>query len=69
MDERRKDLCLYRMKKARNCLESANILMQSGDYCGAAKRQSCQIFPKCCLSAPRNRSAIGVKAGYFFQIK
>lgn len=44
MDERRKDLCLYRMKKARNCLESANILMQSGDYCGAANRSYYGIF-------------------------
>ncbi len=37
MDERRNDLCCYRLKKAQKCLASEKILVQSGDYCSAAK--------------------------------
>lgn len=44
MDERRKDLCRYRLEKARKCLESAKLLMQSGDYCSAANRSYYSIF-------------------------
>lgn len=43
MDER-KELCQYRLEKAEKCLESARILMQSGDYCSAANRSYYAIF-------------------------
>lgn len=38
MDEKRKDLCHYRLEKAETCLSSARILVQLNDYCGAANR-------------------------------
>lgn len=38
MDERKKELCYYRLEKAKICLASAKVLVQSGDYCGAANR-------------------------------
>ena len=38
MDERRKDLCYYRLEKAGRCLESARMLVQLGDYDSAANR-------------------------------
>lgn len=44
MDERRKDLCYYRLDKAKKCLASAKVLTQSGDYCGAANRSYYSIF-------------------------
>lgn len=44
MDERRKDLCHYRLEKAKKCLTSAKVLMQSGDYCSAANRSYYSIF-------------------------
>lgn len=44
MDERRKDLCSYRLEKAGKCLESAKLLVQSGDYCSAANRSYYSIF-------------------------
>ncbi len=44
MDEKRKDLCRYRLEKAEICLSSARILVQSGDYCGAANRSYYSIF-------------------------
>lgn len=44
MADRRKDLCLYRLEKAEKCLESANLLVKSGDYCGAANRSYYAIF-------------------------
>lgn len=44
MDERKKDLCLYRLGKAKKCLESAKLLMQSDDYCSAANRSYYSIF-------------------------
>lgn len=44
MDERRKDLCYYRLDKAEKCLASAKVLTQSGDYCGAANRSYYSIF-------------------------
>ena len=44
MDERRKDLCLYRLEKAKKCLASAKLLVQSDDYCSAANRSYYSIF-------------------------
>lgn len=44
MDERKKDLCYYRIEKARKCLASAKILVQSEDYYGAANRSYYSIF-------------------------
>lgn len=44
MDERSQSLCRYRLEKAEKCLESARLLMQSGDYCSAANRSYYAIF-------------------------
>ncbi|MCD8117946.1 MAG: HEPN domain-containing protein [Lachnospiraceae bacterium] len=44
MDERNKDLSKYRLEKADSCLESARILINAGDYCGAANRSYYAIF-------------------------
>lgn len=44
MDNRRKDLCCYRLEKAEKCLEFAKVLEASGDYCGAANRSYYVIF-------------------------
>lgn len=44
MDDRSKDLCCYRLDKARKCLESAKILAESEDYCSAANRAYYSIF-------------------------
>lgn len=44
MADTRKDLCLYRLEKAEKCLESANLLVKSEDYCGAANRSYYAIF-------------------------
>lgn len=44
MDEKRKDLCRYRLEKAETCLSSARILVQLKDYCGAANRSYYSIF-------------------------
>lgn len=44
MDKRKKDLCLYRVEKSKKCLESAKILQNTGDYCGAANRSYYAIF-------------------------
>lgn len=35
MDEKKKDLCRYRLEKAGRCLASAEVLAQSEDYCGS----------------------------------
>lgn len=44
MDERRKDLCCYRLKKAEKCLTSAKALMCLEDYCSAVNRSYYCIF-------------------------
>lgn len=44
MDEKREDLCRYRLEKAEICLASARLLAQSEDYCGAANRSYYSIF-------------------------
>ncbi|MCD8225214.1 MAG: HEPN domain-containing protein [Clostridiales bacterium] len=44
MDERKRDLCKYRLEKAENCLASSRILADSGDYYGAANRSYYAIF-------------------------
>lgn len=44
MGDRRKELCFYRLEKAKKCLESARVLIQTGDYCGAANRSYYSIF-------------------------
>ena len=44
MDERKKDLCCYRLEKARKCLSSAKVLVRSEDYCSAANRSYYCIF-------------------------
>lgn len=44
MDERRKELCYYRLEKSNKCLASAKLLIQSEDYCGAANRSYYAIF-------------------------
>ena len=50
MDERKKDLCCYRLEKARKCLSSAKVLLRSEDYCGAANRSYYCIFH--CIRSP-----------------
>lgn len=44
MDERRKDLCYYRLEKSKKCLASAKLLIQSEDYCSAVNRSYYSIF-------------------------
>ena len=44
MDERKKDLCNYRLEKAKKCLLSAKALVQLEDFCGAANRSYYSIF-------------------------
>lgn len=44
MDERKKDLCYYRLEKSKKCLASAKLLVQSEDYCGAANRSYYAVF-------------------------
>lgn len=44
MDEARKDLCRYRLDKAKKCLLSAKVLARSEDYCGAANRSYYAMF-------------------------
>ncbi|MCI8992684.1 MAG: HEPN domain-containing protein [Eubacterium sp.] len=44
MDDRSKDLCFYRLEKARKCLKSAQILVEAEDYSGAANRSYYSIF-------------------------
>lgn len=44
MDERKIDLCHYRLEKAKMCLKSAKELEKSEDYCGAANRSYYSIF-------------------------
>lgn len=44
MDEKRRNLCRYRLEKAETCLSSARVLVQSKDYCGAANRSYYSIF-------------------------
>ena len=44
MNDRNKDLCLYRIEKAQQCLKSAKILAQAEDYCSAANRAYYAIF-------------------------
>lgn len=44
MDERKKDLCDYRLEKAKKCLLSAKALVQLEDFCGAANRSYYSIF-------------------------
>ncbi len=44
MDERKRDLCNYRLEKAEKCLASAKALVQLEDYCSAANRSYYSIF-------------------------
>lgn len=44
MDEKKKNLCRYRLEKAEKCLASAKALVQLEDYCGAANRSYYSIF-------------------------
>ncbi len=44
MDDRKIALCKYRLEKSAQCLESAKILLNSGDYCSAANRSYYSIF-------------------------
>lgn len=44
MNDKSKDLCFYRLEKARKCLESAKILVKAEDYCSAANRSYYAIF-------------------------
>ena len=44
MDEKKKNLCRYRLEKAEKCLASAKALVQLEDYCGAANRSYYTIF-------------------------
>ncbi len=44
MDERKRDLCNYRLTKAEKCLASAKALVQLEDYCSAANRSYYSIF-------------------------
>lgn len=44
MDEKRKELCRYRLEKAKKCLNSARVLVQSDDYYSAANRSYYAIF-------------------------
>lgn len=44
MDESRKELALYRLQTAEQALRSANILLEAGDYKGAANRSYYSIF-------------------------
>lgn len=44
MDDKRRDLCRYRLDKAEKCLESAKILVQANDYYSAANRSYYSIF-------------------------
>lgn len=44
MDNRKNDLCKYRLEKAAKCLSSAEVLMNIGDYCSAANRSYYSIF-------------------------
>ena len=44
MDAKRKDLCCYRLQKAKKCLDSARVLEQSEDFYGAANRSYYAIF-------------------------
>lgn len=44
MDDRHSDLARYRIEKAGICLDSARLLVQAGDYCGAANRSYYAIF-------------------------
>jgi len=43
-DENRKALCEYRIEKAFECLKSASLLKDSGDYTSAANRSYYSIF-------------------------
>lgn len=43
-DENRKTLCKYRIEKAYECLRSASLLKDSGDYTSAANRSYYSIF-------------------------
>lgn len=44
MDEKKKNLCCYRIEKAEKCLKSAKALVQLEDYCSAANRSYYSIF-------------------------
>lgn len=44
MDEKKKNLCYYRLEKAEKCLKSAKALVQLEDYCSAANRSYYSIF-------------------------
>ncbi len=44
MDEKKKNLCCYRIEKAEKCLKSAKVLVQLEDYCSAANRSYYSIF-------------------------
>ncbi len=44
LDENKKDLCKYRIEKAHECLKSAELLKNSGDYTSSANRSYYSIF-------------------------
>ena len=44
LDENKKNLCKYRIKKAYGCLKSAVLLKDSGDYTSSANRSYYSIF-------------------------
>lgn len=44
LDENRKDLCKYRIEKAYECLKSAKLLQEWGDYTSSANRSYYSIF-------------------------
>jgi len=44
LDGNKKDLCKYRIEKAHECLKSAKLLKDSGDYTSAANRSYYSIF-------------------------
>ena len=44
IDETKKDLCKYRIEKARECIKSAEALKLCGDYAFAVNRSYYAIF-------------------------
>ena len=44
LDDNRRDLCKYRLERARECLKSAILLRDLGDYVSSANRSYYSIF-------------------------
>ena len=44
LDDNRRDLCKYRLERARECLKSAILLRDLGDYASSANRSYYSIF-------------------------